>query len=150
MGRSQESYNKKNVRARKEKKRKDKEQRKAQRKDESQKNDPDSMIAYVDEYGRIVDEPVDPATRDEIQAEDIELGVPSVERTEEDSVHTGIVNYFNESKGYGFIKDKETSNNLFVHINDVEGELAGGDIVTYEIGSGLKGPAAKNVKVIKK
>ncbi len=150
MGRSQETFNKKSVQARKEKKRKDKEKKREQRKEDSKNSGPDSMIAYVDEYGRIVDKPVDPADRDKVEAEDINLGVPSNERSEEDNIHTGIVNYFNDSKGFGFIKDSQTSNNLFVHINDADGELKGGDIVTYEVGNGLKGPAAKNVKIQKK
>jgi cold shock CspA family protein len=150
MGRSQESFNKKNVRAKKEKKRKEKEQKKALRKEDSKSGDLDSMIAYVDEYGRIVDEPVDPDKREEVVAEDIELGATSKEIPEEDGLKNGVVDYFNESKGFGFIKENTTNNNFFVHVFDVEGELNIGDHVTFEIGSGQKGPAAKNVKVIKK
>ena len=60
----------------------------------------------------------------------------------------GIVKWFDERKGYGFIEQEEGPD-LFVHHSDINMEgfknLAEGDQVSFEIGEGAKGPAAKNV-----
>lgn len=146
MGRSQESFNKKNVRSRKEKKRKEKEKKRIARKEEEKKSSLDDMIAYVDEHGRITDAPPDPSEKEEIEAEDIELGVPTREVNEEDIIRKGIVSFFNDAKGYGFIKDLETKQTIFVHVNNTLEEIREGNLVTYEIGAGQKGPAAMKVK----
>ena len=73
MGRSQETFNKKEVRKQKEKKRKEKEKKRQARKEEDKKS-MDDMIAYVDEYGNITDTPPDPEEKDEVKAEDITIG----------------------------------------------------------------------------
>ena len=59
MGRSQESFNKKEVRSKKEKKRKEKAEKRAARSEGEKKSSLDDMIAYVDETGRILDAPPD-------------------------------------------------------------------------------------------
>jgi cold shock CspA family protein len=146
MGRSQESFNKKNVRNRKEIKRKEKEKKRLEKKENEKKNSLDDMIAYVDEHGRILDTPPDPDEKEEIKAEDIEIGVPSREADEEDIIKKGIVSFFNDSKGYGFINELETKQSIFVHINNTLEEIREGNLVTFEIGSGPKGPTALQVK----
>ena len=60
MGRSQETFGKKEVRNKKDKKRKDKEQKRAKKKSEGKKSNFDDMIAYVDEFGMITSTPPDP------------------------------------------------------------------------------------------
>jgi cold shock CspA family protein len=150
MGRSQETFNKKEVRSRKEKKRKDKAEKRASRKDSDKKGGLDDMIAYVDENGMIVAAPPDPSLKEEINAEDIELGIPkSIADPEEDKLRTGVVSFFNESKGYGFIRDQKTKDSVFVHINDIEDEIKEGNLVTFEKVKGKKGPAAQQVKIKK-
>lgn len=106
------------------------------------------MIAYVDEYGRITDTPPDPTVKkEEIKLEDIEVSVPKKDKSaEEDPMRTGIVSFFNDSKGYGFIKDTMTKESVFVHINDILDEIKEGNLVTFEIGKGPKGLIAKQVK----
>ena len=145
MGRSQESFNKKEVRNKKEKKRKEKEKKRLARK-ESDKNSFDDMIAYVDENGVITSTPPDPDKKTEVELEDIEISVSKKEETEEDKIRTGIVSYFNASKGYGFIRDSVTRESLFVHINNVEGEINTDNRVTFEMEKGPKGMIAVNVK----
>jgi cold shock CspA family protein len=147
MGRSQETFNKKNVRNKKEKKRKEKEKKRLARKENEKSSSLDDMIAYVDEYGRISDTPPDPEEKEEIKAEDIEIGVPSRGDEELDPIRKGVVSFFNDSKGYGFIRDLETKQDFFVHINNAEDEIREGNLVTFEIGAGQKGPAAMNVKL---
>ncbi|MDB4303817.1 cold shock domain-containing protein [Desulfosarcina sp.] len=61
----------------------------------------------------------------------------------------GIVSFFNDSKGYGFIKDSETSESVFVHINNTLEEIKEGNVVIFEVEMGQKGPTAVNVKVFK-
>ncbi len=150
MGKSQETFNKKEVRNKKEKKRKDKEKKRMARKDKEKKGGLNDMIAYVDEFGVISDTPPDMDNKKETRAEDIELGVPKKEAAQNYSpFRQGRVSYFNSSKGYGFIKDSETEDTVFVHINNVVDEIAEGDVVSYEVVKGQKGPAAIDVRRVK-
>jgi CspA family cold shock protein len=66
----------------------------------------------------------------------------------------GTVKWFNPRKGYGFIKVDDSSEEVFVHANEVTGadlhnELMQDQRVEFEITQGQKGPMAKNVRVIK-
>lgn len=148
MGRSQESFFKKEVLNNKEKKRKEKEKKKLARKENEKKSSLDDMIAYVDENGNITSTPPDPSKKSEVELEDIEIGVPKKESLEEDyPVRKGVVSFFNESKGYGFIKDLDNQNNYFVHINNMLDQVREGNKVTFEVGSGPKGPVAIMVRL---
>jgi cold shock CspA family protein len=150
MGRSQESFNKKEVRKKKEKKRLDKEKKRQARKEADKKGGLDDMIAYVDEFGNITSTPPDPDTKEGTKAEDIEVSVPKQDPNQaHDTERQGIVSYFNESKGYGFIKDPDTGDSFFVHLNDIEEEIAEGNRVSFESVKGQKGPAAIRVKPIR-
>ena len=60
----------------------------------------------------------------------------------------GIVKWFDERKGYGFIEQEEGPD-VFVHHSDIDmpgfKSLAEGDRVSFDVGEGNKGPAAENV-----
>lgn len=60
----------------------------------------------------------------------------------------GTVKFFNDEKGFGFIKDNETNQDYFVHVSGVKEEIADGDAVEYEVVEGRKGLNAVNVKKI--
>jgi CspA family cold shock protein len=58
----------------------------------------------------------------------------------------GVVKFFNQTKGFGFIK-AETGNEVFVHVSGVVNEINEGDEVVFEIEEGRKGPTAVKVKL---
>ncbi len=149
MGRSQETYNKKEVRNRKEKKRKDKAAKRLERRESEKKGGLDNMIAYVDENGMLTSTPPDPNKKKKVKLEDIEIGVPTREEVEYDPVRKGVVSFFNDSKGYGFIKDLETKESVFVHINNTLEEIKEGNLVSFEMERGPKGNTAVRVKLAK-
>lgn len=150
MGRSQETFNKKEVRNKKEKKRKDKEQKKLARKDNEKSGSLEDMIAYVDENGQLTSTPPDPTKKKKIDIESIEISIPRRDSMEEiDPIRKGIVTFFNESKGYGFIKDSETKESVFVHANNLLEAIKENNVVSYEVEMGQKGPNAVKVKLQK-
>lgn len=59
---------------------------------------------------------------------------------------TGIVKFFNETKGYGFIKEDSTGNEIFVHVTGLVDKVTQNDKVTFDIIEGRKGLNAVNVK----
>jgi CspA family cold shock protein len=63
----------------------------------------------------------------------------------------GVVKWFNEKKGYGFIK-KDDGQDIFVHYSAIKGKgfksLAEGDKVRFEVQQGAKGPSASDVEKI--
>jgi cold shock CspA family protein len=149
MGRSQETFNKKEVRKNKEKKRQDKEKKRNARKD-GDKNSFEDMIAYVDENGQITSTPPNPTKkREETKLEDIEISVQKRNDEDVDPVRTGIVSYFNTNKGYGFIRDNETKESIFVHANNLQQEIQQDNRVNFEIEKGPKGYNAINVRLAK-
>lgn len=60
---------------------------------------------------------------------------------------TGIVKWYNEQKGFGFI-EQPNGRDLFVHYKEVRGKLNSGDKVEYELGQAKDSPCACKVKVI--
>ena len=147
MGRSQETFNKKDVRNKKEKKRKEKEKKRLARKENEKKGSLDDMIAYVDANGMITDTPPDPSKKSNVKLEDIQIGVPSRDDSQNlDPIRKGIVSFFNESKGFGFIIDSETKESVFVHVNNLLEEIKEGNLVSFEVEMGKKGPMAVQVK----
>lgn len=59
---------------------------------------------------------------------------------------TGTVKFFNETKGFGFIKDDATGSEIFVHATGLTQPIAENDKVTFDVQEGKKGLNAVNVK----
>lgn len=148
MAKSQETFSKKEKEKKRLKKRQDKLVKKEERKASSEGGGLDSMMAYVDENGFITDTPPDPTKKKKIIASNIELGVPKREEDPEDAFRQGKISYFNDAKGYGFIKDLDTQENVFVHINALSEAVKENDKVSFEVEKGPKGLNAIRVKKI--
>ena len=146
MAKSQDTFSKKEKEKKRLKKKQDKQAKKEDRQANSTGGDLESMLVYVDENGYIVDTPPNPLQRVEIDADSIELGIPRRTAEVEETVKTGKVEFFNDSKGFGFIKDSMSSEKYFVHINSVTGVIKENDKVTFETERGPKGLNAVNVK----
>jgi cold shock CspA family protein len=109
----------------------------------------EDMMAYIDEFGNITSTPPDPSRKVKINQEDIQIAVPKQEDVVQEIVRTGIVGFFNEAKGYGFIKDMQTQESIFVHVNSLTEPIKENNKVTFEIEPGAKGPTAVKVKLSK-
>jgi cold shock CspA family protein len=150
MGRSQETFSKKEVRDKNEKKRKEKAQKRAKKKSEGKKSSFEDMIAYVDEFGMLTSTPPDPSKKTVITAESIELKITkNTPENAPDFVRKGVLTFFNESKGYGFIRDLESNQSVFVHVKNLLEPVGENNIVIFEIGKGPKGPSAMKVRLFK-
>jgi len=151
MSKSQETWNKKEAEKKRAKKKQDKEQKKEERKANAGGSSRfEDMLAYVDEYGNITSTPPDPLKKIVIKEEDIQIAIPKLaDMAPVDTIRKGIVTFFNDSKGYGFIKDTDTQESIFVHINGLVDSIKENNKVSFEVEMGPKGPNAVNVKLVK-
>jgi len=137
---------------------KNKQQKKKEKLEKSQErklaskssHDLESMLAYVDENGDLSSKPADPRKRVSINAEDIEISASRQRDVPpEESVQVGIVTLFKTDKGYGFIKNLESEESYFFHINSLIDPVKENNKVSFEIEKGPKGLNAVNVKMVR-
>ncbi len=142
------SWNKKEREQKKQQERKKKAEKRQERKDNADKGKSlEDMMAYIDENGNISSKPPDPTKKIIVNVEDIELGIPKREElSPEDLIRKGIVSFFNSSKGFGFIKDLQTQESIFVHVNAASIELKENLRVAFEVEKGPRGLNAVNVR----
>ena len=149
MGRSQDTVNKRErekQRARKAQEKKEKMQERKQNKEKGRSmND---MIAYLDENGNISSTPPDPKKKRVFSHEDIQISVPKQEERQQAAIRTGVVSYYNQAKGFGFITDDESKQRVFVHNSQLPGPIMENDRVQFEIENSVKGPSAINLSKI--
>ena len=62
-------------------------------------------------------------------------------------MQTGIVKFFNNTKGFGFITPSDGSEDLFVHLSGLVDKIKENDQVKFEVQNGKKGLNAVNVKL---
>lgn len=149
MAKSQETFNKKEAEKKRLKKKQDKEQKKLERKANAKIGPKlEDMLAYVDEFGNITSTPPDPRRKKiENKLEEISIGVSKQSAERKSNLRTGTVTFFNESKGYGFIKDSETHESIFVHLNGLVDKIKENNKVTFEVEMGPKGLNATKVRL---
>lgn len=149
MAKSQETFSKKEKEKLKLKKRKEKDEKREERKASAVKGQSlEDMMAYVDENGNITNTPPDPKKRRVAIAEDMVIGVVKQAAQEPaDLIRKGVITFFNESKGYGFIKDLKSQDSVFVHINGLVDQVKEGDKVSFEVEMTHKGANAVKVKI---
>ncbi len=140
-----DTFNKKEREKKRDKRKQDKLQKKEARKDSSG-GSWESMLMYVDEFGRLTEMPPD-GTKKEVSADDIEIGVPKRSDEPVDNTLSGVIYHFDDKKGYGFIKT-DSDDNFFFHQNNISGVPQRGKKVTFEKERGAKGWAAVNIKFI--
>lgn len=132
-----------------EKKRLAKRAEKMKKKEERQANKATSfedMIAYVDENGMLSSTPPEENTsKEEVNVEDIVISTPRREGPDEPTVLRGKVDFFNKSRGFGFIKCQSNGERYFFHVHSAKTEVGEDDIVTFELERGIKGMDAVNV-----
>jgi len=150
MAKSQETFNKKEKEKLKLKKKQEKEQKKEERKNNSDKGKSlEEMFAYVDHNGNISTTPPDLTRKVQFNTEDIQISVSRQEPVDPaDLIRKGTITFFNTEKGYGFIKDSNNQESIFVHINGLLQPVKENDKVTFETEMGQKGINAIKVKLI--
>ena len=148
MGKSHETFTKKEKEKQRLKKRQDKQEKKEERQANARNgNNLESMLAYLDENGNITSKPQDPRVKKITNLEDVRIGVAKQEPVDEaELIRTGVVTMFNDAKGYGFIKDSKTQESVFVHINSLSDRIKEHDKVIFQVEMGLKGKNAVGVK----
>ncbi len=62
-------------------------------------------------------------------------------------MNKGTVKFFNDSKGFGFIKEENSNQEYFVHVSGLVNEIRENDEVTFDLQEGRKGLNAVNVKL---
>ncbi len=142
------SFNKREIEKNKIQKRKEK-----QLKREARKLQPadsfEDMIAYVDANGVITDERPEPSNTEVIELEDIEISIPPKEVEERVGDPTGRVDFYDESRGFGFIKEADSPRKYFFHKSNAEYGIGEDNLVTYKLEKGPKGINAVDVKLVK-
>ncbi len=147
MARSNETFSKKEKEKKKAKKQLDKKEKAAERKANAVKGgDLNDMIAYVDQDGNITSTPPS-YQKSNISADDIQIATPKQAAMTGDEMNTGVISFFNTDKGYGFIRDADTRENVFFHVNNLQYQAKENDKVKFQTEKGPKGLSA--VKIAK-
>lgn len=130
--------------------RKEKDEKRRERKESSRNgNSLAEMMAYVDENGNLTSIPQDPKRKRDFRIDEIQISVPKetdLNSTEE--YEEGVVTFFNDEKGYGFIRDSRTKQSVFVHNKQLLMPVKLNDKVRFLITKGIKGPEAIEVSMV--
>lgn len=152
MGASNETFSKREKEKARQKKRQDKQEKRDDRKANINKGQSlDQMLAYVDENGNLSTTPPNPRNQRAVDQQDIAIGVARRgPEAPQEVTRQGTVTMFNTSKGYGFIKDHQSQQSVFVHQNELIDSVGENDRVTFETKTTPKGLSAIQVKKLVK
>ncbi|NLR66945.1 cold shock domain-containing protein [Chitinophaga varians] len=140
-----DSFSKKENRNKKNKAKQDKAQKMQDRKTNNNKGKSlEDMLAYVDENGNLSSFPPKETRKVPIDSNDILIG--ATPRPPEDPIRTGVINFFNTTKGFGFITDDKSRESIFFHVNDVAEPVKERDKVSFVRERNAKGYNATAVK----
>lgn len=143
-----ESFAKKEKAKKKAKSKQDKALKMKERKENNNKGKSlEDMMAYLDEDGNLTSTPPDIKKKKEISLDEIQLGAAPI-IDEPAGPSTGTISFFNEAKGYGFIIEEKTRENIFVHSNQLAQPVKERDRVSFEKERTDRGYNAINVKKI--
>ena len=119
MAKSRETFGKKEKEKKKLKERQEKAEKMQERKANAKKGKSlEEMLAYVDENGNISSSPPDPKKKKIFKQEEMQISIPKQEdRDEAEAERKGVITFFNDEKGFGFINDLQTQERVFIHIN---------------------------------
>lgn len=146
MGRTNETFNKKEKEKKRLKKQQDKKEKAEARKSDSNKGKSlEDMMAYVDENGNITTTPPDNLPRKKINVDDIAIATPKQVDEPEELIKSGTISFYNTSKGFGFIREAKTQENIFFHVNQLAFDAKENDKVNFATEKGPKGLTALNV-----
>ena len=143
-----DSFGKREKQRRKQQRKKEKEERKIERQSQAKSGSLEDMLAYIDENGNLSSRPPDPNRKNIINESDVIIGSRNFGGVESDLTRKGRVMFFNESKGYGFIKDSQTDESIFVHLNALTTPVKTNDVVSFHTERGIKGLTATTVKKV--
>jgi len=148
MAKSNETFNKKEKEKKRLKKQQDKKEKAEERRAGSIKGKSlDDMMAYVDENGNITSTPPSHRPqRQQVSLDDISISTPKQVDEPEDALKTGVISFFNTSKGFGFIRDGRTGENVFFHVNNLTYQAKENDKVSYTTEKSPRGLSAVGVK----
>ncbi len=138
MARGKESFNKRDKEKQRQKEKQEKKDKMEERRANQGKGKSlEDMMAYVDENGNITSVPPDPDKKLVFNLEDIEVSVPKLKEAH-DPLKEGRIDYFDSSKGFGFII-QSNGNKVFFHINQATYQVQEGDQVSFTVERGPKG-----------
>ncbi|AZA51088.1 cold shock domain-containing protein [Chryseobacterium carnipullorum] len=140
-----DSFSKKENFKKKIQKQKEKALRREDRKTNNNKGAED-VFMYVDEFGRLTSTPPEDRERQEVNIDEIQLGAAPI--MEEDVRKTGIITFHSE-KGYGFITEDNSKENVFFHNNSCAHPVKKGNKVSFEKEKSPKGFSAVNIQLVK-
>lgn len=139
-----ETFKKRTLQQRRARRRQEKIERRQQRRAEEAESY-DEMIVYIDEFGNFTDVPPSEQKREKVKAENIDIGIGGIaEQTE----FKGTITMFLSDKGYGFIREEDTGDSVFFHVNNANQPVAERDRVIYEKERTPKGYAAIRIRKI--
>lgn len=142
-----DSFSKKENFKKKLQKQKEKTQRREERKANNNKGkDFEEMFSYVDANGQLTSTPPSENDKTSINLNDIQLGAAPI--IEEDTLKTGVITFFSD-KGYGFITEDGSKENVFFHSNNCAHEVKKGNKVSFEKEKSAKGYSAINIQLVK-